>query len=314
MQKKLDLLSTLLRDFENDLGTSDLFFVVLKAMKEALQYFKPVDTNDFQRQFRQLVYMFCNTQPKFGLFRHYFQTILYDFENLPKNNVSIDEFFRDELQKIEDQERSNREAILRYSESLDVDGKSILIYEQSHKVQEVLQHLKDKGKKFRIVVAEQEYEKTHRIIEFLHEQNIPFQVVPDYMLSHIEDAVDMLFFGALTLKNTMDFVMPTGSHSVLSEFHTMNIPSYMFLQTTKFSLWESEPKTEVYHKKETRKHFSKPINYERLKFSHDRVQARLFEKIITEEGVCTPEELQQTFEKKLTQCQKQKKVFGDCVV
>lgn len=296
MKNKLDLLSTLLRDFENETGTSDLLLIILKTLKNALKEFQSKDSKDFHEQFNQLVYMLCNTKPKFGIFRYYLQDLRYEFDQL-SNDAHFEEFFDEHIQKIQNQEAQNKKNILNNANTIDIHKKSILIYEQSHNVQNVLKHLKAQNKTFNVIVAEQEYDKTHSIIEFLHTNDIMFQVVPDYMLSHIDKNVDIVFFGALTLQDTMEFVMPTGSHAVISEFKTMDIPVYMFLQTTKFSLWTSEKK-EIYHKKETRRHYNKPINYERIKFSHDRVHANLFHRIVTEEGILTPEELKECFEKR----------------
>jgi translation initiation factor 2B subunit (eIF-2B alpha/beta/delta family) len=308
MNKKLELLSSLLREFENESGTSDLFMTVLKTLKQSLQEFESKDTNDFHEQFNQLIYLLCNTKPKFGIFRYYLEDLRYEFDQLP-HDANFNEFFEQQIQKIDHQEKQNQKNILENANTLDVHKKSILIYEQSHNVQNVLKYFKNQNKIFNVIVAEQEYEKTHTIIEFLHEEDIPFQVVPDYMLSHIDKNVDLVFFGALTLQDTMEFVMPTGSHAVISEFNTMNIPVYMFLQTTKFSLWPSEKK-EIYHKKETRRHYNKPINYERLKFSHDRVHMDLFDKIITEEGILSPEELKHCFDKKFEEHQKKEKKYN----
>lgn len=309
MKKKLDLLSSLLREFENDIGTSDLLRVVLEALKKSMKDFRPQSHTDFRNQFENLVYLFCHTEPKFGLFRYYFQKLIYEFDHLPDGFQDFDTFFENQIEHIQKKEAENNLAILHHSEEIDVHNKSILIYDQSHTVRNVLSHLQAQKKKFNVIVAEQEPEKTHSNIEFLHQANIPFQVVPDYMLSHIGDRVDMLFFGALTLKSNMDFVMSTGTHSVISEFHTMKTPLYMFIQTTKLSLWESDHK-EVYHREESRCHSCKPINYTRLKFSHDRVEAGLFDKIITNEGIFSEKTLKEFFDLNLTDYKKQSKALS----
>jgi translation initiation factor 2B subunit (eIF-2B alpha/beta/delta family) len=164
----------------------------------------------------------------------------------------------------------------------------------------VLIHLKNKKNKFNVIIAEQDYEKTHDNIERMYAAGIQFMVVPAYMLSHLHDQIDMVFFGALTLKDTMNFVMNPGALSIISEFHHEKIPVYMFLGTEKFSLWKSKKRGEIFIHKHTRKHLNKPIVYERTKYSHDRVPSDLFKKIVTNEGVFTSKQIEKMFNEKYT--------------
>jgi len=189
--------------------------------------------------------------------------------------------------------------LIKSSDALDVKGKTILIHDHSHTVQDVLIHYKAQGKKFNVIIAEQDYEKTHDNIERLHKAGIEFTVVPAYMLSHVHDQIDMVFFGALTLKDSMDFVLNPGALSLVTEFHVEKIPVYIFLGIDKFSLWKSKKRSEIFIHRHTRQHADKPIKYERIKYSHDRVPSKYFKKIITNEGVLTPVELKQVFDEKL---------------
>ena len=82
------------------------------------------------------------------------------------------------------------------------------------------------------------------------------------------------------------------------------IPVYMFINTSKFSLWKSKKRGEIFIHRHQRKHHSKPIEYERIKYSHDRVPAKLFSKIITDEGVLNPEQLQELYKKRFDSLRK----------
>jgi translation initiation factor 2B subunit (eIF-2B alpha/beta/delta family) len=141
----------------------------------------------------------------------------------------------------------------------------------------------------------------------MHKARIPFQVIPAYMLSHIHDDIDMVFFGAVTLKDTMVFVMQPGTHGVLSEFHMADVPSYLFMNTLKFSLWKSKKRVGVFMQKHTREHRRKPIQYRRIKYSHDRVPTKFFHKIVTNEGILTPPKIKKLFNEKCKQYEKIKK-------
>ncbi|MCF7906271.1 translation initiation factor eIF-2B [Candidatus Gracilibacteria bacterium] len=299
MQKKIDLLSQLLLELEADVGTSETTFLVLRSLQESLRGIKIKTNNELHTQLQELVNVVCSTTPRFGILNHYFQRLLCAFEEKIQKVTHPHQFLRQEIEKILKQIQGNKKKLLEYSEQIPLDGKTILVHDHSHTVHDVLRHLKSKGKKFEIIIAEQEHEKTEQNIEVLHEAGIPFHVVPAYMLSHIHDRVDMVFFGALTLKNTMEFVMDPGTHGVISEFHMTQTPIYCFVKTSKFSLWESKERGEIFFHRHTRSHGSRPIEYERIKYSHDRVPAKLFSSIVTNEGIFTFPELKKLFQTKL---------------
>jgi len=302
MQSKIDLFSQLLRELEAEIGTRDVNDLSLRALEKSIKYLKAKNVEDFCSQFETLVNIISQTEPKFGI-------LIYNFENLNqyfKENVCSKDFNEKKWKRVALQgvknilktARGQKLALIENSEKLNLEGKTILIHDHSHTVQDVIVHNKKLGKNFKVVIAEQDYDKTHGNIERLHKAGIPFQVVPSYMLSHIHENVDILFFGALTLKDSMHFVMDPGTHSIISEFHVENIPAYMFIDTSKFSLWESKERGEIFIHKHLRQHHSKPIEYERIKYSHDRVPVKLFKKIITDKGVLNPGQLKELFDER----------------
>ena len=76
----------------------------------------------------------------------------------------------------------------------------------------------------------------------------------------------------------------------------------MFISSKKFSLWKSKKRSEIFIHKHKREHHEKEIEYERIKYSHDRVPVSLFKKIITNEGIYTPAGLERLFNEKLKKC------------
>jgi len=207
--------------------------------------------------------------------------------------------FVKQVEKILQYGSKQRVSILKQSEKMDLEGKTILIHDHSHTVQDVLVHHKNMGEHFKVIIAEQNFEKTQDNIERMHGAGIPFQVIPSYMLSHLHEEIDMAFFGAVTMKSTMNFVMAPGDHSIISEFHLIGVPIYMFIDTSKFSLWEAEKKMEVFMHKHERDHRSKPITYERIKYSHDRVPVNLFKKTVTNAGIFDPVGIKKLFLEKM---------------
>lgn len=301
-QDRIDLFSSLLRELEVDAGTSDMALLVFDALRDAIQSLGVKSNQEFYEAFRELVEIILKTEPKYAILNYYTLQLLEDFEALnKKEEIDYKQWAIDRVTSIHEEMKKRTESIIENADQLSFQGKTILLHDHSHTVHRVLQDQKKKGKVFKVVVAEQDPEKTHENIEVLHNAGIPFQVVPDYMLSHIHKNIDMVFYGALTLKDTMDFVMDPGTFGVISQFNTMNIPVYVFIKTTKFSYWKSKPRGEVYFKKHQRKHKNQPIEYERLKYSHDRVPAKLFEGIITNEGLFTPEQLEELYKRNYLQ-------------
>lgn len=318
--KKLDLLSQLLREMEADIGTRDVANLVFEALIESIRSLKPSEIGSFCTQFSKMSELICHTEPKFGILNYYFVKLFNELEgSLCSKNGNSKKIKHIAIRKVKEVLkflRMQERALKKNSEVLDVEGKTILIHDHSHTVQDALVHYHAMRRYFRVIIVEQDYDKTHSNIERMHASKIPFQVIPAYMISHVIDNVDMLFFGALTLKDTMDFVMSPGTHGVISEFHAEEVPIYMFLNTAKFSLWKSKKRGGIFIHKHTREHHSKPIKYERIKYSHDRVQAKMFKKIVTNEGVFTPQQIGGLFKKKFKKYQEMSRACSNpkCVL
>jgi len=304
MQKhKTKILSELLREIESDIGTRDMAFLVFESLTSSIKGFKSKNSKDFCEQFSHLVDVVSTTEPKFGILNYNFTKLMIAFNQIIANKQYSEKKWKklaiNEIKRILAKNKKMKKDLLVNSEKFNIEGKTILIHDHSHTVQDVLVHYKKMGRKFRVIIAEQDFEKTHSNIEKLHYYGIDFQVVPSYMLSHIHDQVDMAFFGALTLKDTMDFVMDPGTYGTISELKVDNVPIYIFIETNKFSFWKSAKRSEIFIHKHKRKHHSKPIEYDRIKYSHDRVPSKMFDKIITNKGVFTQDKLKKYFIEKM---------------
>src|SRR3989339_131778 len=306
-----DTISTLFRQIELDKGTTELDTIVLSALVDAIKQYPITDIKKFQEIFKEIIALICQTEPKIAILMDHmfdvYEELLKVFQYDSKENQ---EKIKSKLLKkidevIKDQKNKKQQLLKNAKKYVNIEGKSILIFDHSHTVQDVLTYLHNSGEKFKVIVAEQDIYKTEDIIASLHKSNIPFEVIPSYMLSHYEQNVDMLFFGAVTLKNTYDFVLDPGSLAIISEFHLTKKKTVMFITTSKFSLWKSKRGTEVYHHPQNRLHSRQKIEYKRLKFSHDRVPSKLFDIIITEEGNFTASELKKNYDEKFKERQKQ---------
>lgn len=297
-------ISQLFREIEIDLGATAMSALALQSLYEAVHRLKHRNHHEFFGQLLELKEDVENTKPRFAIVIDGFYEVLRLAYEEEIHHVGEDfplkkRIFLDKLDEMLREKRRQENQLVKNAEMLKIEGREILIHDNSHTVQHMLAHLRYQGKHFRVIVAEQDPDKTGPIIEFLSKRQIPFRVVPAYMISHLQDHIDMFFLGTVTLKNTMRLVVDPGTKAIVSQIYLMKKPIYAFMVTSKFSLWESERGEEIHIHVHKRAHHYKPIEFERIKFSHDRVEVDLMTGIVTEEGIFTPAELKKNYQKKL---------------
>ncbi len=306
-------MSGLFRDIESDLGTRDLTRLVAEALITSVTQFKPKHKVDFLRQMRDLIGTVKITKPRIALVIEQFYVVWQVLHEVGDSESSDIETCRravlDAVYHLQEKSKQSNESLVHHGIQQICDGETILIHSHSHTVLDVLRFAHSRGKKFHVIVAQQEMEKTYSIIEFLHAHRIPFHVVPEYMLSHIEKDVDKIFIGALTLNSNYCFVVDSGTMSLVSEFHVAKKPVHVFLTTQKFSMWESRQAHHTLKVKSTKIHSHKSISYEHIKFSHDRVPLHLASYIVTEKGVFSHEEIKLMYDAEFSQRREWRKQF-----
>lgn len=83
----------------------------------------------------------------------------------------------------------------------------------------------------------------------------------------------------------------------MSEMHYAKKKIIMLMSTKKFSLWQAETKKEASVKvKKIVSNDPRILPYDQLRFSHDRVDVELFDAIVTEKGVLTPDEIRKEYD------------------
>lgn len=302
MQKQ-NLISQLFLEIEGDLGTRDLNLNVLNSLESSVKQLQAKDEKDFLRQFYRLSKHIKNARPRIGIIIENMYEIWKTLEkiNFPSN---IDTDSKIEtlkqtvykiIKKLKDKEGENKQKIIEYSKDLIQDGDVILLHSHSSTVLDTIKALNTE-KKFSCIVAEQEHEKTQNVIYKLHQAQIPFKVVPEYILSNVEDIIDKIFLGAVTLNSFNHIVGDSGTASLVSQFNG-KIPIYMFMTSKKCSFWKAEAIHHTCKLKHTRSHHYQPFKYSRIKFSHDRVPADKFDYFVTENGILTSKEMTAWYKK-----------------
>lgn len=295
-------LGDIFRTIEADLGTTGLLNLVLEVIVKAAKDFRGKQVDGFLKQLRELFILIKNTRPRIGIVIYYLFEIWDEIDKRRKSITNMEELvvmLEDISNLLLKESESDICSLIENGVKCIKDNDSILIHSHSKTVLRIIEKAFKQKKKFRIILAEQEEEKTHDIINFLHMHGISFQVVPEFMLSHIENEVTKVFLGAITLNKNYNFVADSGTRAVVSEFHHEHIPLYNFLVTKKFSLWEDPVKHHTYKvvQKKIEKHSKNILEYEKIKFSHDRVPLDSFDYVVTEKGVFSPKEIEGLYEK-----------------
>jgi len=301
--KLTEQLSTIFRQIESDKGTSVLSEMVLNGIVESFDAFEAKSVDDFYDQFRHLLLTFKTTKPRIGILIFHMCEIWEELQDKKKQIKNLDELkevLTKAVESLINDGRKEKTSLISHGLECIEDGDSILIHSHSGTVMQLMEDAHNAKKKLRVVLAEQEEEKTEDMIWFLQTRRIPFIVVPEYMLSHVETEVNKVFLGAITFNNQYTFITDAGTTSVVSEFHHAKVPIYMFLTEKKFSLWDATKKHQTYKvtQKRTDFHPEKVVTYERIKFSHDRVPVDLVDFVVTENGIFSPDKIQKQFDEK----------------
>ncbi|QQR84096.1 hypothetical protein IPJ72_02795 [Candidatus Peregrinibacteria bacterium] len=269
------------REIEMDLGTHHFCILVLDSFVQALKQYHIQSRQQLFEQFDEIFQLIQEVKPRYAILIDSFYKIIQQAKGKPVSSI---------IKHIEAIKKGYEKELVdlaKVSQSIDLTNRTVLIFDHSHSVQNALIALRKKGQHFSVLIAEQDLNKTADNISLFHQYSIPFKVVPAYMLSHLESSVDAAFFGAVTLQNQGQFVMDPGSKSIISEMKLEKKPIYVFLTTSKFSLWQAESSTsDIYVKAHKRcHHVMNEIEFDRIKFSHDRVPVDLVDHIVTEKGI-----------------------------
>jgi translation initiation factor 2B subunit (eIF-2B alpha/beta/delta family) len=302
--------SNLLLHLEHDLGTRDTCRAFLTSMKATLPITSFKNADDLHAQIREFYDMFLHLRPRMAIIQNYLDDVVDGLLAEKSKNIEavIDHILKTIMSAEKDNTKRNQE-LMKEGAKLIQNNDTILIHSHSHTVLDVLDTAKKAHKKFTVIVAEQDADKTMDVIFFLKQHEIPFTVVPEYMLSHIEDDLACMLIGAVTLKYDMNFAVDAGSKAIVSEMNSAKVPVHLLLTTNKFSYGKTKQAYQVVQTTHSPHHARGGFEYDRIKFSHDRLPIEQVTSIVTEDGSFTVPKLKQMYEEKLEEYEKKTSLF-----
>ena len=161
------------------------------------------------------------------------------------------------------------------------DGDFIVIHSIEENIENLIPEASQRGKKFKILVLKQDIITTGKILKILRENNIDFEVIPEYDLVHYFGEITKLFIGTQALTNDNYIVCDSGTSNIVSECHIHKVPICLFLKSLKFSHY---PVSDQNIRKNSYKDEYDGVEYNYSIHSNDVIKLDLIDHIITEKG------------------------------
>ena len=161
------------------------------------------------------------------------------------------------------------------------DGDFIVIHSIEENIENLIPEASQRGKKFKILVLKQDIITTGKILKILKENNIDFEVIPEYDLVHYFGEITKLFIGTQALTNDNYIVCDSGTSNIVSECHIHKVPICLFLKSLKFSHY---PASDQNIRKNSYKDEYDGVEYNYSIHSNDVIKLDLIDHIITEKG------------------------------
>lgn len=162
------------------------------------------------------------------------------------------------------------------------DGDAIIVHSVSTCVTNILAGAKTAAqKKIRVLVLQQDLIRTRQLIKTLVKAGIEHQTIPVYNLNTYVQEVNKLFIGGLSVTPDRRAVTAAGTANIVSLCHTQGIPTYLFVNSLKFS---HKPGLEQQIFKKEERLSQDRLSYTITTHSHDLVDLDLIDHVITEYG------------------------------
>ena len=161
------------------------------------------------------------------------------------------------------------------------DGDFIVIHSIEENIENLIPEASQRGKNFKILVLKQDIITTGKILKILSENNIDFEVIPEYDLVHYFGEITKLFIGTQALTNDNYIVCDSGTSNIVSECHIHKVPICLFLKSLKFSHY---PASDQNIRKNSYKDEYDGVEYNYSIHSNDVIKLDLIDHIITEKG------------------------------
>ena len=270
----------LFRDLSRVYSTSATSMIGLDSVKAAIEELVCNDS-DLATEIRKLSDAIKNTQPRMFPLDNLMLILDKEIASLTDGKLLTRESINKILKTLRIRLESDLSALVENGLKWIQNGDFIVIHSIEENIEHLIPEAKKKGINFKILVLKQDIITTGKILSIINENQINFEVIPEYDLVHYFDKITKLFIGTQALTNDNYLICDPGTSNIVSECHIHKIPIYLFLKTLKFSHY---PVVEQNIRKNTYKDEYDGIEYNFSIHSNDIIKLNLINHIITEKG------------------------------
>jgi translation initiation factor 2B subunit (eIF-2B alpha/beta/delta family) len=282
-QKDRDNLYKLLRDQADLLGSTRVTELALECFIRAIRQLK-CTRETILPLFNELSAAIKNSRPRIVPLIH----LLEEFEDemrFTRESLDVEAVRADAINTLHEKLEAFRgmvaELVDRGANCVQ-EGDVILVHSASGVIIQVLvKAWGELGRRFRVIVLQQDFLQTRQLIQALTGAGIPHEVVPEYNLGHCLDRATKLFIAALAVTPDQHLVAPAGTANIVSLCHLSQVPVTLFVNRLKFSHQPAE--AQQIHRKETES-TRDGVTYSLTTHSHNLVPLRLVDNVVTESG------------------------------
>ena len=283
----------LFRDLSRVYSTSATSMIGLDSVKAAIEELVCNDS-DLATEIRKLSDAVKNTQPRMFpldnlmlILDKKIQT-LNDEKQLTKGSIDkILNTFRIRM-------KSDLDALVDHGVGWIKNDDFIVIHSIEENIEHLIPEAKKRGVNFKILVLKQDIVTTGKILNILNNNQIKYEVIPEYDLVHYFDKITKLFIGTQALTNDNNLICDPGTSNVVSECHIHNIPIVLFLKTLKLSHY---PVIDQNIRKNSFQDEHDGVEYSFSIHSNDIIKLELMSHIITEKGEITKDQIPSILDK-----------------
>ena len=270
----------LFRDLSRVYSTSATSMIGLASIKTAIEELVCND-NDLATEIRKLSDAVKNTQPRMFpldnlmlILDKEIQT-LNDEKQLSKGSIDkILNTFRIRM-------KSDLDALVDHGVGWIKNDDFIVIHSIEENIEHLIPEAKKRGVNFKILVLKQDIITTGKILNILNNNQIKYEVIPEYDLVHYFDKITKLIIGTQALTNDNYLICDPGTSNIVSECHIHKVPICLFLKSLKFS---HHPASDQNIRKNSYKDEYDGVEYNYSIHSNDVIKLDLIDHIITEKG------------------------------
>ena len=277
----------LFRDLIRVYSTSATSMIGLDSIQTAIKELVCEDSA-LPREIRKLSDAIKNTQPRMFPLDNLMLILDKEIQSLIEGKQLTKESVDKILKTFKIRLESDLSALVENGMEWIKNGDFIVIHSIEENIEHLIPEAKNKGVNFKILVLKQDIVTTGKILNILNNNQIKYEVIPEYDLVHYFDKITKLFIGTQALTNDNYLICDPGTSNIVSECHIHNIPIVLFLKTLKFSHYPASDQ------KVLENSFQDEHNGVKYSFSihsNDIIKLKLISHIITEKGEVTKDQI-----------------------